>query len=58
VFAARRSSCCFGGPGGTTLFVTTSQQGLSAKQKESEPDAGRVFRVDPGVSGPPAVPFG
>jgi sugar lactone lactonase YvrE len=23
------SSCCFGGAGGTTLFVTTSQQGLS-----------------------------
>jgi sugar lactone lactonase YvrE len=52
------SSCNFGGPGGTTLFITTSQQGLSPEQKEAEPDAGRIFRVEPGVSGPPATPFG
>ena len=52
------SSCTFGGPGGTTLFITTSQQGLSEQQKAAEPDAGRIFRVDPGVSGPPATPFG
>jgi sugar lactone lactonase YvrE len=51
------SSCCFGGPGGTTLFVTTSRQGLSDEQKEAEPDAGRIFRVVPGVSGPPASRF-
>jgi sugar lactone lactonase YvrE len=52
------SSCAFGGPDGTTLFVTTSQQGLSPEQKEAEPDAGRIFRVEPGVSGPPATAFG
>jgi sugar lactone lactonase YvrE len=52
------SSCAFGGPGGTTLFVTTSQQGLSEQQKAAEPDAGRIFRADPGVSGPPATAFG
>jgi sugar lactone lactonase YvrE len=52
------SSCNFGGPGGTTLFITTSQQGLSPEQKEAEPDAGRIFRVEPGVSGPAATPFG
>jgi sugar lactone lactonase YvrE len=51
------SSCCFGGPGGSTLFITTSQQGLSAEQRAAEPDAGRIFRVEPGVTGPPATPF-
>jgi sugar lactone lactonase YvrE len=51
------SSCCFGGPDGSTLFITTSQQGLSPDQREAEPDAGRIFRVQPGVSGPPAMPF-
>jgi sugar lactone lactonase YvrE len=52
------SSCCFGGPGGTTLFITTSQQGLSPEQRAAEPGAGRIFRVEPGVSGPPGFRFG
>lgn len=52
------SSCCFGGPDRSTLFITTSQQGLSPERRAAEPDAGRVFRVDAGVSGPPATPFG
>jgi len=52
------SSCAFGGRDGTTLFITTSRQGLSERQKAAEPDAGRIFRVEPGVSGPPATPFG
>jgi sugar lactone lactonase YvrE len=51
------SSCCFGGPGGTTLFITTSQLGLSAEQRAAEPGAGRIFHVTPGVSGPPAARF-
>jgi sugar lactone lactonase YvrE len=55
--ATNVTSCCFGGPGGSTLFVTTSQQGLSPDQQAAEPDAGRIFRVDPGVTGPPATPF-
>ena len=51
------SSCCFGGPGGTTLFITTSQQGLSEEQRSKEPEAGRIFRTDPGVSGKPSTRF-
>ncbi len=51
------SSCCFGGPDRSTLFITTSQQGLSDAQRAEEPDAGRVWRVDAGVSGPPAAPY-
>jgi sugar lactone lactonase YvrE len=51
------SSCCFGGPDGATLFVTTSRQGLSPEQLAAEPDAGRIFRVDPGVTGRPGTRF-
>lgn len=48
------SSCCFGGADGRTLFMTTSRLELTAP----EPDAGRIFRVDAGVSGPPAAAYG
>jgi sugar lactone lactonase YvrE len=47
------SSCCFGGADRATLFVTTSQQGL----RTPEPEAGHVYRVEPGVSGPTATAF-
>lgn len=52
------SSCAFGGAGGTTLFITTSRQGLSEAQRAAEPEAGRVFHVEPGAGGPPATCFG
>jgi sugar lactone lactonase YvrE len=51
------SSCCFGGPDGATLFITTSRQGLSPQRLAAEPGAGHVYRVKPGVTGPPATPF-
>jgi sugar lactone lactonase YvrE len=51
------TSCCFGGPDRSTLFVTTSQQGITPEQLKKEPEAGRVFRVDPGVTGPAATPY-
>jgi sugar lactone lactonase YvrE len=51
------TSCCFGGAFGSTLFITTSQRGLTREQLAAEPGAGHVFFVDPGVSGPPATPF-
>jgi sugar lactone lactonase YvrE len=51
------TSCCFGDPGGATLFITTSRQGLSNKQLSAEPDAGKIFCVRPGVTGPPATPY-
>ncbi|MDN3357401.1 SMP-30/gluconolactonase/LRE family protein [Actinomadura sp. DC4] len=49
------SSCCFAG---TTLLITTSQQGLSAERRAAEPDAGRIFKAETGVSGPHTTPFG
>jgi len=42
------TSCAFGGPGGHTLFVTTSKDGLGGRE---EPHAGLVFAVETTVSG-------
>lgn len=51
--ATNVTSCCFGGADRSTLFVTTSRVGLDTP----EPDAGRIFRIAAGVSGPPATPY-
>lgn len=50
------TGCCFGDDDRATLYVTTAWQGMGNPQRE--PDAGRVFRARPGVSGPPARPYG
>ena len=55
--ATNVTSCCFGGPDRTTLFVTTSRHGRTPEQLAAEPRAGHVFRVETGVSGPPATPY-
>lgn len=47
------SSCAFGGDDRTTLYITTSRQGLP---EDREPDAGAVFAVDTQSKG--TVPFG
>ncbi len=48
------TSCAFGGPDGTTLFVTTSQETIDV---EAEPLAGRVYEVEAGVAGAPVPDF-
>lgn len=55
VDAAQVSSCAFGGPGDTHLYVTTSRQGLGDSE---DPAAGAVFCVDVGVEGAPVAAFG
>jgi sugar lactone lactonase YvrE len=47
---SQATSCAFVG---TRLFITTAARDVAG----AEPDAGRVFAADAGVSGPPAVPF-
>ena len=42
------TSCVFGGPGNTTLYVTTSRQGIP---DGAEPEAGAVFTAESGVRG-------
>jgi len=49
------TSCAIGGENGTTLFVTTSRQGLADRDEEG---AGRVYSVDIGVTGAPVHAFG
>ncbi len=47
------TSCVFGGPDFSTLYITTAAQGLTSAQLEREPLAGALFCVRPGVKGRP-----
>jgi sugar lactone lactonase YvrE len=47
--ASQVSSCAFGGPDLSWLFITTATENL--EHPESEPEAGAVFVVEPGVTG-------
>lgn len=46
--ARQVTSCAFGGPDRTTLFITTSRHGLG---RDAEPEAGAVFSVEAGIDG-------
>lgn len=48
------SACTFGGHGLSTLFITTSAQGLDP---DHGTEAGSLFAVDLGIRGLPALPF-
>ncbi|MFP4432529.1 MAG: SMP-30/gluconolactonase/LRE family protein [Spirochaetaceae bacterium] len=50
---ARPTSCVFGGPDLRTLFISTARMGLSEKELEAQPDAGRLFALEPGAAGLP-----
>jgi sugar lactone lactonase YvrE len=52
------TSCAFGGPDLSDLYITTMQYGMSAEAKQAQPLAGAVFHCRPGVSGRPAHRFG
>jgi len=52
--ATRTTSCAFGGPDLSTLFITTSRLGLDGAGRAAQPLAGRVFAVSTGTSGRPA----
>ena len=49
------TSCAFGGPDLDQLFVTSAWKGLSAERRATEPLAGSLFRLRPGVRG--VLPF-
>jgi sugar lactone lactonase YvrE len=54
----RPTSCAFGGPGRSTLFVTTAREGLDQASLQRQPDAGRLFRIDGlDASGPACAPY-
>lgn len=48
------TACTFGGPDLTTLYVTTSTQGLEPGR---EPGAGALFAHEAGVAGAPVLPY-
>ncbi len=49
------TACAFGGTDLGTLFITTTQENVP---KGSEPQAGALFAVEPGVTGAPLPMFG
>jgi sugar lactone lactonase YvrE len=55
--AAQVTSCAFGGPGLSDLYVTSAAYQLSAAQLMKEPHAGATFVCRPGAAGLPASAF-
>lgn len=51
------SSCAFGGPDLSTLYVTSARERLTASDLESQPLAGSLFAFEPGVRGLPLPDF-
>lgn len=57
VATAQPSCCAIGGANGTTLYITTAQEDLPASTLDNEPDAGRLFAANVGVTGRPLDPY-
>jgi len=51
------TSCAFGGPDLSDLFVTSARSGLTDAAMSEQPLAGGLFRARPGVRGLPSTPF-
>lgn len=51
------TTCCFGGDGLATLFVTSSRYGLDPAHVADHPDEGAVLALDVGVAGAPTFRF-
>lgn len=54
---AKATSCAFGGQALDRLYITTASIGLRPNRSKSQPHAGGLFVMEPGVRGLPAVPF-
>jgi sugar lactone lactonase YvrE len=53
--AGQVTSCAFGGADLSTLFVTSARRRLSGEELRSQPLAGSLFALTPGVTGPAAT---
>jgi sugar lactone lactonase YvrE len=51
------TSCAFGGPDLKTLYITSAWEGLPHSRRASEPLAGALFAIEPGVAGLPLPLF-
>jgi sugar lactone lactonase YvrE len=49
------TSCAFGGPGMSDLYVTSARVGLSEAELSEQPLAGRLLRLSPGPVGLPST---
>ncbi len=45
------TSCAFGGKRFDELYITTSSMGIAGERDPEQPDAGKLFKVIPGVKG-------
>ncbi len=57
VAVEQTTSCAFGGPGLTRLYVTTGTEGWSDERRRDEPAAGLVYQFETDAVGRPADPF-
>ena len=55
--ARQITSCTFGGPDLTTLYITSAWTGLSDEDRQAQPHAGAVFRLQTRVRGLPVDRF-
>jgi sugar lactone lactonase YvrE len=51
------SSCAFGGPNLTDLYVTSARKGMSAAQLSTYPYSGGLFRLRTKIQGMPTFAF-
>ncbi|MOA60026.1 SMP-30/Gluconolaconase/LRE-like region [compost metagenome] len=47
----RPTSCCFGGEGMATLYITTARFGMNAVELRHYPDAGDLYAIRPEIAG-------
>ncbi len=52
------TSCAFGGPDLSTLYITSARFGMDDAHLAAHPEEGAVMAVEPGVTGVPANLFG
>jgi sugar lactone lactonase YvrE len=52
---SRPTSCAFGGPGMSELYVTTASIDLTEAERAAQPLAGRLLRLQPGPVGLPST---
>ncbi len=56
--AEQTSSCAFGGPDLSDLYITTAARGVALDTLDEQPHAGGLFRCKPGVTGLPRRGYG
>lgn len=55
--ASNTTSCAFGGPNLTTLYITSATVDLDDAQRAAQPEAGGLFEIELDVQGLPAAQF-